>query len=432
MIRWLTGTLSRRLVLLLWGSLVASHLLAFAVVRWLDGGPPVPAAAWPAFPSLPPTPGVPDSRLPGSDVRPLRPPPAAVAADDAALRAAPGVPGAVDGAATPPPFDGPGVPRGLPVPLLAVDYGVRFIVILLAGWFGARWLAAPMRRLAGASRALSASIEAESPPARLDETRGTAEVRETAQVFNAMASRLHEQFRSRALMVAAVSHDLRTPLTRLRMRLENAEVDADLRQRSADDIREMDRLIDDALLVFRAGGPQAAAMEPVVAIDLASLLQSMVDDLAEQGEPVAMSPFEGSAVLRSRPDPLRRVIANLLGNALRYGERARIDLARDGQDWVIAIDDDGPGIPDDQLEAVFQPFVRLESSRSRDTGGSGLGLYIARDLASRLGASLNLHNREGGGLRATLRLPPDATCMKPVSSAGEGSIILATGHAGLR
>ena len=374
--RWLGDTLFKRLFILMWVALVGSHVLAYGVAtkRFLpgSGGPPVSLSNLPTFPSLPPTPG-----LPGNPPGPPGPPPAG---------------GPVDHSKGHP---------GLPLESLLLDYGVRLLFIGLAAWWGARWLSAPMRRLTQASQQLGAALGRDAAPPRLDEQRGTVEVCNAARVFNEMAGQRHEQFRVRGLMVAAISHDLRTPLTRLRMRLENMEGEQHPAvPRCIADVREMNELIDTVLQVFRDAGAAEAAQP----IDVQALVQAMADDLAEQGQPVTVE-TDTPAVAQAQPAALRRVLANLLGNAVRYGERARVRVTRQGAQVSVLIDDDGPGIPSEQLESVFQPFYRVESSRSRHTGGTGLGLYIARDLVSRQGGSISLANRPEGGLRAQLLLP---------------------------
>ncbi len=368
---WFTDTLAKRLFLLMWAALVASHLAAFAAVHLLHFERGTPARL-PVFPSLPPTPGLPQAQR--------EPPPG------------------------PPPPDGPGQPppqaAGLPADALLLDYGVRLLVIALAAWFGSRWVAAPVRRLVQASQTLSETLGGQEPLPALDEHSGSQEVREAARVFNRMARELQRQFSERGLMMAAISHDLRTPLTRLRMRLETMDAAPALRERSVADIREMNGLIDTVLALFRS---QTQAAEPLQDTDIDALLQALSDDLVEQGQPVAYT--AAPAIARARPLALRRVLGNLLGNALRYGGGADIRVESRGRQVCIRIDDAGPGIPPAQLEAVFQPFYRLEGSRSRDTGGMGLGLYIARDLMQRQGGSLQLINRPEGGLRAELLLP---------------------------
>ncbi|MFL6629661.1 MAG: ATP-binding protein, partial [Vitreoscilla sp.] len=295
---------------------------------------------------------------------------------------------------------GPGGPGGgLPTSAALLDYGIRLLIIGLAAWFGARWLSAPMRRLQAASRTLGRSLARNEPPSQVDERAGTVEVREAAHVFNEMSRQLGEQVQSRALLVAAISHDLRTPLARIRMRLENAENDP-LAARSIADIHEMDDLIESALEVFRGAGPHE---EPAETTDVHALVQAIVDDLADLGLPVGVRGAPAPA--RVQAAGLRRVVSNLVNNALRYGQRADVRVHAAAGAVHIVIEDEGPGIPEAQLDAVMKPFYRLETSRSRLTGGSGLGLYIARDLVARQGGSLTLENRAGGGLRATIALP---------------------------
>ena len=217
-----------------------------------------------------------------------------------------------------------------------------------------------------------------------------------------MSRQLREQFRARGLMMAAISHDLRTPLTRMRMRMELMESpEPELQQKNIADLREMNALIDSALEVFRGADDSP---EPMQKIDVAALLQSMTDDLAEQGLPVAFT-GEEEAVTLARPAAVRRVFGNLIDNALRYGGRADVQVQRTATELRITIDDAGPGIPQALMDNVFQPFFRVDASRSKHTGGTGLGLYIARDLTQRQGGTLALANRPEGGLQATMTLP---------------------------
>ena len=347
-------TLALRLAALMWAALVLSHLAAWGLFRLTHPMPPeIGAVPVPTFPSLPPTPGL--------------------------------------------------APRGAPMltgGALLLDYGIRFVVIALAAWWGSSWLARPMSRLVSAAESLGPSLARGEVPPALDEQRGTAEVRRAAVVFNSMAAQIRQLFEARGLMIAAISHDLRTPLTRLRMRLETAVADRAQRRRFAADVEEMNTLIDAVLEVFRPLQPGAA---PAQRVDLKALLQALLDDQAEQGSDVRLQ--ADAVVLATQPLLLKRIVANLVGNALRYGGSAEVTLRRAGAEVVLGVDDTGPGIPPEQLEAVMQPFVRLEGSRNRATGGTGLGLFIARELAARLGGTLMLRNRVGGGLHAELRLP---------------------------
>jgi len=366
-------TLFVRLFLLMWVTLVASHFIAYVVVLPAVGPDRLSLARLPTLPSLPP--GNP-FRAERTDDRPPPPPPE----------------GGDRG-----PSAGPGGPQGLPQNVLWLDYGVRMLVIALGALLGARWLAAPMRQLSHAAGSLAQDFARGGVRAGLDERRGTREVRDTARIFNRMAVRLQEQFDARGLHMAALSHDLRTPLTRLRIRVEQAA--GPMAPAASADIREMDEMIASTLAVLREQRDGAAAQP--VALD--ALLQSIVDDLAELGEVVALAP---SAALRARAHPasLRRVVGNLVDNALRHGGSARIALdALPAGEVEIVVDDDGPGIPPAQVEQAFEPWVRLAGSEAR--AGHGLGLAIARDLAERDGGRITLHNRPEGGLRARLRLP---------------------------
>ena len=414
--RWWADTLFKRLFLLLWVALVVSHLCAFFSVRYFHGidGGPGPAGSLPVLPSLPPggltphspaPPRAPDLRGPrpgGPDER--GPPPPNFGGLPQGERGGPGGPAGTDRTAG---------GDGLPINALWLDYFVRLVVIGIAAWGGARWLASPMRKLARASAALGRSIKQRQPSPQLDERRGTLEVRQTAQVFNTMAQQLHAQFDAQGLLMAAISHDLRTPLARLRLRLEQMQGGQGgqgdqggdgLAQRCIADVREMDQLIGSVLDMMR----DQHAAEARERVDARSLVQSLADDLAEQGQPVTVQePGDaGTApVVLARPTALKRVVGNLIGNAVRHGGSARIAMTMQNAEFHLAIDDDGPGIPPHRLEAVFQPFNRADASRSSGTAGSGLGLYIARDLVEREGGRITLANRVGGGLRATIALP---------------------------
>jgi protein-histidine pros-kinase len=365
MSRWWSDTLFKRLFALMWIALVASHLVAVTIVRETvaRSGPGEPGfGRLPMLLSLPPMQG-----------------------------------GRGDGG--PPRGPGPGSRmQGMPATALLLDYGIRFFVIGLAAWWGARWLSKPMGRLSTASRSLGTAIANNERPAVLDAQTGTVEVRDAAKVFNEMSDQLYRLVHARSLLVAAISHDLRTPLTRMRMRLEGSEGDP-VAARSISDIHEMDELIESALEIFRGQGSGEAAS----LTDVHALVQSITDDLAELGQPVTL--IGQPAQARVQPAALRRVVSNLINNALRYGERAEVSVGCREGSIDIHVDDFGPGIPPNQLEAVLEPFYRLETSRNRTTGGSGLGLYIARDLVVRQGGRLVLSNRPMGGLRATISLP---------------------------
>jgi signal transduction histidine kinase len=392
-------TLFRRLFLLMWAALVGSHLVAFGLVRQLP--PPWgmgttllgPGPGLPPLATLPPGGPLPDLRQNG-----VSQPPASGPAVEDPDDEAPG-PG--------------GDPPGLPARVLWFDYGVRFLLLGLMAWVGARWLTVPVRRLATVSAGLAEGLRQRRPVPLLDEATGTVEVRQAAQAFNAMALQLREQFDAQALLMASISHDLRTPLTRLRLRLETSEADASGATRNAciDDVHQMDALIGSVLQMIRAQQQR----QPPQQVAVHALLQALVDDLADQGHDATLAPAAAEAeqaTVLVDPLALQRAIGNLLGNALRYGQVARVALVQDHDAVVVTVDDEGPGIPDQELEAVFQPFYRASATREGSVGappgGTGLGLYIARDLLRHDRGELGLANRPEGGLRATVRLPRPA------------------------
>ncbi len=286
--------------------------------------------------------------------------------------------------------------EGVPLPPHPFAIGpflIRMVGIALAAWVAARWLAKPIQRMACAARELGENLN--RPP--LDETRGPVEVRRASAVFNQMQVRLNRQIAERSRFLAAVSHDLRTPLTRLKLRAEKIAdpgVQATIRQ----DVNEMAAMIDATLDYLRGTGQP----EPPALLDITALVNSLAEDAQDRGEKVSVS--GEAAPIRVQPAAMRRCLGNLIENAVRYGERAEVAITEMADRVVIAIRDAGPGIPEDKLEAVFAPFYRLEDSRNRNTGGVGLGLAIARDIAGQQGGSLTLENVPAGGLLATLTL----------------------------
>jgi len=407
-LRWFTDSLARRLFLLMWAALVVSNIAGYSAVMLVYHDDAWTLSHVPMMPSLPPTPGLTDRH---------GPPPMRDGGPGGERRGRPDGPNGPRPSMDPGapadmgPGPGPDGPQRFPRPMqrdhsfLWLDYGVRLVIIALAAWWGSRWLSRPMERLATASEELGQSLSRKDDrPPQLNANDGTREVRSAATVFNAMAARLHRLFAERGLLVSALSHDVRTPLTRLRMRLETMQLTPEQHARSVADISEVNELVGSTLELFRGDTP--AGRETPQTVDLASLLLAQVDDLAEQGRPVS---FHGEPVVATvQPMALKRVFGNLIGNALRYGERADVRLEATPEAVIVHVEDAGPGIAPDKLEAVFQPFYRLEASRNRDTGGAGLGLYITRELLAGMGATIELMNRpqqEGGGLRATVRIP---------------------------
>lgn len=255
----------------------------------------------------------------------------------------------------------------------------------------ARLLGRPLRKLADAAdmvgRGDGSPIVEEGP----------REVRRVAAAFNAMQARLLDQVNERISALAAVSHDLRTPIARLRLRTANIR-DRDMSDAIGHDLEEMESFIRSLLDYLRGADPEEERL-----IDIASLVVTVVHDAQDMGGDVR---YDGPANLEvtTRPLKLQRSIANLIQNAVRHAGQAEVRLSREGDAVHIIVEDDGPGIPPDQLDAVFEPFRRLEASRNRGTGGAGLGLSIVRRSVSRLGGAVRLENRDEGGLRATITL----------------------------
>lgn len=269
---------------------------------------------------------------------------------------------------------------------------VSAAVTLMFGFFFARKAAAPLAAFAFAVRRFGRDTQA--PPLAMQ---GPRELRVAVEAFNDMQDQLRRHVESRTRTIAAIAHDLRTPLTRLAFRLEAAP-DA-LRNKTAPDIAEMDAMIESALAFVRDG-----SRSPRIRVELGSLVESAVAEFVEIGADLG---FEepGPAFVEADPLALRAAVCNLLGNALKYGGSAKVRVGVEGDRAAVVIEDNGPGIPDDQLERVFEPFYRLEESRSRATGGSGLGLALVRATAEAHGGSAVLRNRPEGGLQATISLP---------------------------
>jgi len=287
---------------------------------------------------------------------------------------------------------GPMPPRP-PHSFLLSNLLFRLTGIGLAAWVAARWLAKPIQRMAHAAYELGDNLNRP----QLDENSGPVEVRQAATVFNQMQVRLKMQLAERSQFLAAISHDLRTPLTRLKLRAEKID-DQQLQASVREDLNEMTAMID-ATLDYLRGTGQPEAPQP---LDITALVYSLAEDAQCRGEAVTVS--GKSAPVTVQPLAMRRCLNNLIENAVRYGERADISIDELPDRVTICIADDGPGIPPDKMEAVFAPFFRIEDSRNRNTGGIGLGLSIARDIAHQQGGSLILQNGAEKGLVAILTL----------------------------
>jgi signal transduction histidine kinase len=266
--------------------------------------------------------------------------------------------------------------------------------VVLVAWWVARRATAPLAAFAGAATRLGLDVHA--PPIAME---GPREIREASAAFNAMQARIQRFVDDRTRTLAAISHDLRTALTRLHLRTEYI-ADAHQRARAESDLDEMERMLEATLSYAR----DDVTREPRTPLDLARLLQTLVDDLADAGQPVEYEGPERHS-MQGRPAALRRAFANLIDNAIRYGSSARVRLVPVGDDVIVEVIDRGPGIAPEFREEVFRPFYRLEGSRSRDTGGSGLGLSLARGVARAHGGDIELGDGEDGALVARVRLP---------------------------
>lgn len=278
-----------------------------------------------------------------------------------------------------------------------VFLGMLALGAALLAFYLARSAAAPLHHLSRAATELGRDLDRQP----LTES-GPAEVAAAAQAFNAMQKRIKGHLAERTHMLAAITHDLQTPITRLRLRLEKV-ADAELRERLISDLAAMQALIREGLDLARS----SESAEQRARLDLDSLLQSLVEDEADAGREVSFTGGCGCDV-QVQPGALKRCVSNLMDNAIAYGGSAEVSAERSGKDVVVRVRDHGPGLPEDQLEAVFDPLVRLETSRSRETGGAGLGLTIARTLAEKNGGSLHLRNHPDGGAEAVLTLPARA------------------------
>ncbi|CCE07873.1 Sensor protein [Bradyrhizobium sp. STM 3843] len=283
-----------------------------------------------------------------------------------------------------------GWPPGFGIGLLGAFIGIAAVIAIA--------------REARPLRALSRSLEQFTGNGSTLQVKpaGAPEIRKLITAVNEMQERISELVRGRTLLLGAVSHDLKTYITRLRLRIERLP-DEEQRDKAAADLDEMTRLLDDGLAVAR-GGFATAQHRPV---DLRALLASIVEDQQHTGAAIRAELGDDPLAIKAEPVAVRRLFVNLVENALRFAPHCTVRLLRD-QGAVVAIDDDGPGIPPEARQAVFQPFFRLETSRSRTTGGSGLGLAIVKQIADALGARLALSDSPEGGLRVTVAFAENA------------------------
>lgn len=276
-------------------------------------------------------------------------------------------------------------------PLVPLTF--QLISLIVAAWYGAKLLSRPIQRLSDAAERLSENLD--SPP--LEES-GPLEARQAAQTFNKMQRRIIEQMKQRSRMLGAVSHDLRTPLSRLKLRLEQIDDDK-LQGQMRQDLDDMISMLDATLTYLH----EQRTSEAPQWMDVQALIESLSENAQDQGADVQASGH--CAPLQVQPMALRSCLNNLMDNALRYAGQALINLEDHREQLIIRVIDHGPGIAAEKREAVFEPFFRLESSRNRNSGGVGLGMTIAREAAERMGGQLSLEETPGGGLTAVIRLP---------------------------
>lgn len=276
---------------------------------------------------------------------------------------------------------------------LILTFLLSITLIAPLAWLLARRLASPIAAFARAADRLGRDPRA--PPLDM---RGSTEIVAAANAFNQMQERLRRYVDDRTAMVGAIAHDLRTPLTRLKFRIE--AVPDDLKPKLSGDIDQMEAMIAATMgFVSDATRPRERTR-----LELASLVESIVDEMAETGAAASVDRTE-KLVIEGDPIALRRLVSNLVENALKYGGVARARVYADNAEAVIEIDDDGPGIPEHEADRVFEPFFRGEPSRNRETGGIGLGLAVVRSVARAHGGDAEMINRPGGGLTARVRLP---------------------------
>lgn len=280
-----------------------------------------------------------------------------------------------------------------------VAFALMSVAAALLTLWAVRRLTAPVRTLAAAAEALGRDVNA--PP--LPES-GPSEVVVAAQAFNTMAARIRKFVRDRTELLTAIGHDLRTPITRLKLRAEFMD-DDDQRRKMLSDLADLEAMVA-ATLAF---GRDTSATEPVGPIDLAELCRTVLDEAGDAKPELAEKfAYAGPAhqTIQARSLSLKRALTNLVTNAANYGGGARVSLAPPTDGIItLTIDDDGPGISPGELEKVFEPFYRVEASRNRETGGTGLGLPITRNILRAHGGDVVLANRAGGGMRAVMTLP---------------------------
>lgn len=283
--------------------------------------------------------------------------------------------------------------HGILLSTTAMALGILAISVILV-----RWMVGPLRSLANAAARVGIDVSAPGMPEE-----GPREVRDAARAFNQMQERIRRLLVDRTQTLAAVSHDLKTPITRLRLRAEFI-ADQELRREVGDDLGEMEAMIDSVLALLRDHAQEGETK----IVDIAAILETICDHQSDAGHVVKLA-CPAVVPLPCKPLAIKRALSNLIDNAVRYGGNANVTLIDEEREIRILIEDNGPGIPPGEIEKVFNPFFRLEGSRSRDTGGTGLGLTISRTIVRAHGGDVRLENRPDGGLVAFVTLPKIAS-----------------------
>jgi signal transduction histidine kinase len=270
---------------------------------------------------------------------------------------------------------------------------VSAVTIVLVA-MAVEWVTRPLSELADAAERLGNDLDAPPLPEH-----GASELRRAARAFNSMQDRLSRYLKSRVTALTAISHDLKTPITRMRLRAELIE-DPPLRESLLRDMSELEKMVRSALEFIRG----LDSTEPPQPTDINALIESVCEDYREAGHEVVMQ-GAARAPFPAQTQALKHCLANIIDNACKYGGKAQIVVQDDERNMVIRVRDFGHGVPESELEKVFEPFYRLENSRSRDTGGTGLGLAIARNVAQLHRGQVSIRNHPDGGLEAVLALP---------------------------
>ncbi|UTW52518.1 HAMP domain-containing protein [bacterium SCSIO 12827] len=288
----------------------------------------------------------------------------------------------------------PEFPTELWSPSLTTVGVMTFSIILISMWVVRRMLS-PLDVFARAARRFASDIHAPPMP-----DKGAAEVREVAAAFNEMQNQIRKMIQSRTEMMGALSHDLRTPLSLIKLRGE-ALPSSEEKTRLLSSVSEMETIISTTLGLAR----QAFDLEERQDIDLGALIHAICDDASDMSNDITATQLSGQTVVHGQPVALRRAFSNLIDNGLRYGHRVRVFLERVDTRIFVHIEDNGPGIPDAEMERVFEPFYRCDRSRSENSEGTGLGLSLAKTIIENHGGTVTLCNREPSGLAATVTLP---------------------------